>query len=341
MLKREHVSLLMLTVWVPMMAVGNTDSCYRTDVDPSLDGCSVPFGLPFPFKRLFTPSCNRHDICYRCGMTFGLSQRGCDLWFKDDTYRSCEKRYMAAGGIIHVQSRSGQYSNKSFLDLDLDDYSSNAQMDIIAEQAKHDAIKTIRQMRAQMDGIFDKHFSKFVDEHSRSVQNTTDFEQTLQISIRLSTLKQNVIRDWLDVFKNETSQRGLEEGEEPDVRQRSGMTVDVSTTINGLFKIHPIFSQDTEELLLCYLFSNLYFSVVRLFGGKYYRNPSLDYCQTQQFVPDCLDGYRDYVSNYVVLHAKNWCIFLGFIYIIICIVCLFVFLFVCVFVHSDLRGLRS
>ena len=30
------------------------------------NGCSIPFGLSFTYKTLFTPSCNRHDICYGC-----------------------------------------------------------------------------------------------------------------------------------------------------------------------------------------------------------------------------------------------------------------------------------
>ena len=30
------------------------------------NGCSVPFKLQYFNKDLFTPSCNRHDVCYRC-----------------------------------------------------------------------------------------------------------------------------------------------------------------------------------------------------------------------------------------------------------------------------------
>ena len=30
------------------------------------DGCSVPDGLPRPFIELFTPECDKHDLCYDC-----------------------------------------------------------------------------------------------------------------------------------------------------------------------------------------------------------------------------------------------------------------------------------
>ena len=83
MLKHKPLSLMMLAVYMTVMGAyvagaekvstsvvvmdtGDNDPCDRRDVDPTIDGCSVPFGLPFFFKELFTPSCNRHDICYRC-----------------------------------------------------------------------------------------------------------------------------------------------------------------------------------------------------------------------------------------------------------------------------------
>ncbi len=31
---------------------------------PIINGCSVPLKLPFLFKKTFTPSCRKHDICY-------------------------------------------------------------------------------------------------------------------------------------------------------------------------------------------------------------------------------------------------------------------------------------
>ena len=30
------------------------------------DGCSIPGNLPFFYKEIFIPACNRHDVCYYC-----------------------------------------------------------------------------------------------------------------------------------------------------------------------------------------------------------------------------------------------------------------------------------
>ena len=30
------------------------------------NGCSVPGGLPFFYKKTFTPACVKHDVCYAC-----------------------------------------------------------------------------------------------------------------------------------------------------------------------------------------------------------------------------------------------------------------------------------
>ena len=37
--------------------------------DSRVNGCSIPLGLPFYYKREFTPSCHKHDICYFCVST--------------------------------------------------------------------------------------------------------------------------------------------------------------------------------------------------------------------------------------------------------------------------------
>ncbi|XP_059164868.1 uncharacterized protein LOC131947645 [Physella acuta] len=65
------------------------DPCCRYDVD----GCSIPFGLPFFYKGLFTPSCDRHDICYHCGVAFNISRTTCDLTFRYNTLKACDEEY--------------------------------------------------------------------------------------------------------------------------------------------------------------------------------------------------------------------------------------------------------
>ena len=46
---------------VMLISVAIDASCYM-----KMNGCSVPFGLPFFYKREFTPACNKHDVCYYC-----------------------------------------------------------------------------------------------------------------------------------------------------------------------------------------------------------------------------------------------------------------------------------
>lgn len=36
------------------------------DADRYTNGCSTPMGMNAPFKRKFTPACDKHDICYGC-----------------------------------------------------------------------------------------------------------------------------------------------------------------------------------------------------------------------------------------------------------------------------------
>ena len=36
------------------------------DADRNTNGCSTPMGINAPFKRKFTPACDKHDICYGC-----------------------------------------------------------------------------------------------------------------------------------------------------------------------------------------------------------------------------------------------------------------------------------
>jgi len=55
------------------------------------NGCSVPFGLPFFYKKTFTPACVKHDVCYSCGEHYGWNQVQCDDAFKHDMEELCEK----------------------------------------------------------------------------------------------------------------------------------------------------------------------------------------------------------------------------------------------------------
>ncbi|KAL9975639.1 hypothetical protein ACROYT_G012822 [Oculina patagonica] len=38
----------------------------------------------------FTPACNKHDVCYACGVRNGWGRYQCDTAFKRDMYKLCE-----------------------------------------------------------------------------------------------------------------------------------------------------------------------------------------------------------------------------------------------------------
>ena len=64
--------LVALTLSAICVAYGVDWSCPNKAPSNEVNGCSVPFKLPAPFKKAFTPACNIHDVCYGCvSMRFG------------------------------------------------------------------------------------------------------------------------------------------------------------------------------------------------------------------------------------------------------------------------------
>jgi len=60
-----------------------------------VNGCSSPIpGMPYMAE--FTPSCNIHDVCYRCGAHFGWEQAYCDKAFKRNMNHVCATNYGSA-----------------------------------------------------------------------------------------------------------------------------------------------------------------------------------------------------------------------------------------------------
>ncbi|KAL8599114.1 hypothetical protein ACOMHN_007830 [Nucella lapillus] len=60
-----------------------------SNCDTHANGCSIPFGCPFIYKETFTPSCNRHDMCYGCGADYGISKDDCDTNFLHEMTKAC------------------------------------------------------------------------------------------------------------------------------------------------------------------------------------------------------------------------------------------------------------
>ncbi|XP_041372469.1 conodipine-P3-like [Gigantopelta aegis] len=76
------ILIVWLAVVVPEVA---GDTCKRYIVN----GCSIPGDLPFVYKDRFTAACNRHDVCYYCGKSRGVSRGTCDLDFFFNMMKTC------------------------------------------------------------------------------------------------------------------------------------------------------------------------------------------------------------------------------------------------------------
>lgn len=53
------------------VSVSASDYCQEHAPAGAVNGCSVPL-LHFQYEPQFTPSCNKHDICYHCVSIFNL-----------------------------------------------------------------------------------------------------------------------------------------------------------------------------------------------------------------------------------------------------------------------------
>ena len=60
---------VILALSVICVAYGVDWTCPNKAPSNEVNGCSVPFKLPAPFKKAFTPACNIHDVCYGCVST--------------------------------------------------------------------------------------------------------------------------------------------------------------------------------------------------------------------------------------------------------------------------------
>ena len=56
--------ILLFVCFLPKGPVEALD--FRECVKTLTDGCSVPLGISWPYKKNFMPACLRHDVCYSC-----------------------------------------------------------------------------------------------------------------------------------------------------------------------------------------------------------------------------------------------------------------------------------
>uniref|UniRef100_W4VS60 Conodipine 5 n=1 Tax=Conus geographus TaxID=6491 RepID=W4VS60_CONGE len=87
------MKMLAPVLWA-MVALGVTllmdvDSASEQSCTTYSNGCSTP--LPLPCREYFRPACDKHDSCYYCGKTLGISRTKCDDAFYTDMLALCAK----------------------------------------------------------------------------------------------------------------------------------------------------------------------------------------------------------------------------------------------------------
>nr|XP_022295296.1 uncharacterized protein LOC111105348 [Crassostrea virginica] len=82
-------ALVVLGLW--SVCVTAYDYCLERAPSGAVNGCSVPL-LHFNYEAQFTPSCNKHDICYHCGHHFGITRSQCDHKFLHNMLATCTSR---------------------------------------------------------------------------------------------------------------------------------------------------------------------------------------------------------------------------------------------------------
>eukprot|EP00794_Sanderia_malayensis_P019004 gene19004-20916_t len=69
---------------------GDANGC---EADNHVNGCSIPYDMPFAYKNDFTPACHKHDVCYYCGNKYGWTRSKCDIAFYKDMIAICQAKY--------------------------------------------------------------------------------------------------------------------------------------------------------------------------------------------------------------------------------------------------------
>ncbi|XP_062605290.1 conodipine-P1-like [Saccostrea cucullata] len=83
------ISILLVTV---VGIVVSSDVCKSRAPAGQVNGCSVPSFMPHPFIRIFTSSCDKHDVCYDCAAYHGISRKQCDESFRRAMNNACFDR---------------------------------------------------------------------------------------------------------------------------------------------------------------------------------------------------------------------------------------------------------
>ncbi|VDI52925.1 Hypothetical predicted protein [Mytilus galloprovincialis] len=87
---RLSAVILIIISFLRPIITAESKRCFQSNAGLS-SGCSIPLFKKFPYKKNFTPSCQRHDICYNCAAKFSKSRKYCDSLFLTDMKKVCNR----------------------------------------------------------------------------------------------------------------------------------------------------------------------------------------------------------------------------------------------------------
>ncbi|XP_062606220.1 conodipine-P1-like [Saccostrea cucullata] len=85
-----------LLLWMSsLMLLSPGTDAFRYSCGYRANGCSIPGNLPFFYKNIFRPACNKHDQCYKCGSSrrYRISRFSCDNKFVRNMLSICRRRF--------------------------------------------------------------------------------------------------------------------------------------------------------------------------------------------------------------------------------------------------------
>ncbi|BFZ19844.1 hypothetical protein BsWGS_22883 [Bradybaena similaris] len=299
-----------------------TDICYRYDAN----GCSIPFDLYFFYKKCFTPSCNRHDICYSCGVAYNITRATCDWSFRRDMINTCRREFMPASvetdtlaseDKLHTILRKKNVL--SILDNRVEDFQSILEKLIPSYINLCDKLGKLKGTYA-----FTHHYTDHVviqwavllardlELEGNSVQGNRLLSHFQSVMFRkedvvssISARQINTNNKRLDTFLFKQAKEGVTQFKHKFADFaiwdcNSSDTSFCKQIQNNLFSSRNLYDLTVElqcdeiNLLLCLFISEVYYIAVHLFGSFRFDHEPKIYCN-ESFVPQCLPP-RDNLS---------------------------------------------
>jgi len=109
--------LVAAAAYLHLTTASDIADCNRHASKFHTNGCSIPGDLPTPYKRLFTPACQVHDVCYRCGPEHGVDRDACDNDFRKNMKLKCHQKYNSKRSFSRRQQRDLVSESKVFEDI--------------------------------------------------------------------------------------------------------------------------------------------------------------------------------------------------------------------------------